>query len=36
MELNNFQFFEHKTTGQSLKLEKLLTNQVANTLGDVQ
>ena len=34
-ELNNFEFFLHKMTGQSLKLGKLMTNQVANTFGHV-
>ena len=34
-ELNNFEFFLHKMTGQSLKLGKFMTNQVANTFGHV-
>ena len=35
-ELNKFQFFLHKMTRQSLKLGKLMTDQVANTIGHVQ
>ena len=32
-EQNNFHFFPHKMTRQSLKLGKFMTDQVANTFG---
>ena len=35
-ELNTFEFFLHKMTGQSLKLGKFMTDQVANTFGHVR
>ena len=35
-ELDNFQFLVHRMTGQSLKLGKYMTDQVANTLGHVR
>ena len=34
-ELDNFHFFVHKMTKQSLNLGKYMTDQVANTLGHV-
>ena len=35
-ELNKFQLFVHKFTGQSLKLGKIMTDRVANTFGHVR